>query len=93
MGSAFVSSGKKIATLVTYISEYHINLNIIKIIAVFVLMHFMAGDQAWAATGDAEAQAITTITTLLDAFVSVGLMLMTPLIMLAGWLLSPDWTL
>lgn len=61
-----------------------------------VLFYFFAfRDFAWAApaaTGEAKDVALSWLVDFLNLWIWVLTFLITPLIMLAGWLLSPDWT-
>ena len=78
-----------------YLKNHFLNKKTFFLYSLVLFYFFAFRDFAWAApaaTGEAKDVALSWLVDFLNLWIWVLTFLITPLIMLAGWLLSPDWT-
>lgn len=78
-----------------YLKNHFLNKKALFLYSIVLFYFFVFRDFAWAApaaTGEAKDVALSWLVDFLNLWIWVLTFLITPLIMLAGWLLSPDWT-
>lgn len=81
--------------ILNYLKNHFLNKKAFFLYSLVLFYFFVFRDFAWAApaaTGEAKDVALSWLVDFLNLWIGVLTFLITPLIMLAGWLLSPDWT-